>query len=35
VNCTRRSLLPDPSVSDAARELWQAEIRKLELLGVR
>jgi hypothetical protein len=35
VNCTRRSLLPDPAVSDAVREGWQAEIRKLELLGIR
>jgi SpoVK/Ycf46/Vps4 family AAA+-type ATPase len=35
VNCTRRSLLPDPTVSDAVREGWQAEIRKLELLGIR
>ena len=35
VNCTRRSLLPDPTVPNEARELWQAEIRKLELLGIR
>jgi hypothetical protein len=34
VNCTRRSLLPDPDVSEELRETWQAEIRKLELLGV-
>ncbi len=35
VNCTRRSLLPDPSVSDSAREAWQTELRQLELQGVR
>lgn len=35
VNCTRRSLLPDPTVSDEARQQWQAELRKLELLGIR
>lgn len=35
VNCTRRSLLPDPSVSDAVRESWSAELRKLELMGVQ
>ncbi|MCA9200600.1 MAG: ATP-binding protein, partial [Planctomycetales bacterium] len=35
VNCTRRSLLPDPNVTEEDRERWQAEIRQLELLGVR
>ena len=35
VNCTRRSLLPDPSISDEDREAWQAEIRQLEAMGIR
>ncbi len=35
VNCTRRSLLPDPNVSDQDREAWELEIRKLEAMGVR
>jgi hypothetical protein len=35
VNCTRRSLLPNPAVSDADRESWQTEIRRLEALGIR
>ncbi len=35
VNCTRRSLLPDPSVPPSQREQWQAEIRALEAVGVR
>ncbi len=34
VNCTRRSLLPDPTVSDQTRENWQLEIRKLEAMGL-
>ena len=35
VNCTRRSLLPDPDISAEQRELWQSEIRELERHGVR
>ncbi len=35
VNCTRRSLLPDPSVSDESRAHWESEIRQLELQGIR
>ncbi|MDZ4861171.1 MAG: AAA family ATPase [Candidatus Hydrogenedentes bacterium] len=35
VNCTRRSLLPDPNVSDREREQWSAEIRALEAKGIR
>jgi len=35
VNCTRRSLLPDPKVSDNDRENWQTEIRELEAMGIR
>lgn len=35
VNCTRRSLLPDPATDEAQRERWQAEIALLEARGVR
>lgn len=35
VNCTRRSLLPDPSVTEHDRDRWQAEIRRLESLGIQ
>jgi hypothetical protein len=35
INCTRRSLLPDPTVTAEQREAWHAEARKLELEGVR
>lgn len=35
VNCTRRSLLPDPNISPETRAGWQAEIRRLEGLGIR
>jgi len=35
VNCTRRSLLPDPSIGDRERLAWQTEIRELESRGVR
>ncbi len=35
VNCTRRSLLPDPQVTDEERAAWSAEIRELEALGIR
>lgn len=34
VNCTRRSLLPDPNVTEAQRREWQQEIRALEMRGV-
>jgi len=34
VNCTRRSLLPDPSVTESDREAWQVEIRRMEALGI-
>ena len=34
VNCTRRSLLPDPSVSDEERAAWGDEIRVLERRGI-
>lgn len=35
VNCTRRSLLPDPSVDDAQRENWTEKIRMLEGRGIQ
>ncbi|MCP4645454.1 MAG: ATP-binding protein [bacterium] len=35
VNCTRRSLLPDPAVSEDQRRSWSAEIRSLEARGIR
>ncbi|MEM9417636.1 MAG: ATP-binding protein [Planctomycetota bacterium] len=34
VNCTRRSLLPDPEVDEAQREAWLAEINELERRGI-
>ena len=33
-NCTRRSLLPDPDVTDESRAEWELELRALERLGV-
>jgi SpoVK/Ycf46/Vps4 family AAA+-type ATPase len=35
VNCTRRSLLPDPQVSDSTRSAWHDELRALEARGIR
>jgi SpoVK/Ycf46/Vps4 family AAA+-type ATPase len=35
VNCTRRSLLPDPNISDKDRAQMEEEIRLLELQGIR
>ncbi len=35
VNCTRRSLLPDPNVTDEQRAMWEKEIRLLESQGIR
>ena len=35
VNCTRRSLLPDPDVTEDDRDAWQGEIRVLEARGIR
>ncbi len=35
VNCTRRSLLPDPNVSEEQRGLWEREIGLLEAQGIR
>lgn len=35
INCTRRSLLPDPNVTDDQRRAWGEELRRLELKGIR
>ena len=35
INCTRRSLLPDPNVSNESRSQWEVEIRDLEANGIR
>jgi len=35
INCTRRSLLPDPNISEQDRALMEDEIRLLELQGIR
>ncbi len=35
VNCTRRSLLPDPNVTDEERAKWTTEIAMLEARGIR
>ncbi len=35
VNCTRRSLLPDPGATDEERAAWGDEIRALEARGIR
>jgi hypothetical protein len=34
LNCTRRSLLPDPTITQLARQQWEREIRELESQGV-
>jgi hypothetical protein len=35
VNCTRRSLLPDPNISDEDRAKMETEIRLLESIGIK
>lgn len=35
VNCTRRSLLPDPNISEEGRNAWNEEITKLENQGIK
>lgn len=35
VNCTRRSLLPDPNITDQQRAQWEQEIGLLEAQGIR
>jgi len=34
INCTRRSLLPNPNVSETERGSWSAELRELERRGI-
>ncbi|MHC4672303.1 MAG: AAA family ATPase [Planctomycetota bacterium] len=34
VNCTRRSLLPDPNINEEQRIAWQDEIRQLQQRGI-
>lgn len=34
LNCTRRSLLPDPDVTDEDRAAWAEELRRLEAQGI-
>jgi hypothetical protein len=34
LNCTRRSLMPDPNFTDQDREAWQLEIQNLEQQGI-
>ena len=35
LNCTRRSLLPDPTIGEEERERWHLEIRALESRGIQ
>jgi len=35
INCTRRSLLPNPDFTPADREQWEREVRELESIGIR
>lgn len=35
VNCTRRSLLPDPDVTEEERAQWEHEISRLEMHGIK
>lgn len=35
INCTRKSLLPNPDVTEADRQEWEAEASQLELKGIR
>ena len=34
VNCTRRSLLPEPDIDEEQRDLWREQLRQLELRGI-
>ena len=34
LNCTRRSLLPNPDIDDTHREAWLAELNELERRGI-
>jgi hypothetical protein len=35
VHCSRRSLLPNPNISDDQRAMWDSEIKTLEAKGIR
>ncbi|MCG8462275.1 MAG: ATP-binding protein, partial [Holophagales bacterium] len=35
LNCTRRSLLPDPGIDEEDRRAWARELRQLEARGIR
>ncbi|MFK7734526.1 MAG: AAA family ATPase [Pirellulaceae bacterium] len=35
LNCTRRSLLPDPDITEEYRAYWEQELGQLELQGIR
>ena len=35
VHCSRRSLLPDPDVTDDQRAIWESEIKQMESKGIR
>lgn len=35
INCTRRSLLPDPDTTEEDRAAWHQEIRHLEAMGIQ
>ena len=35
LNCTRRSLLPEPDITQEERELWEQELAQLELQGIK
>ena len=35
LNCTRRSLLPEPDITQEEREIWEQELAQLELQGIR
>jgi len=34
INCTRRSLLPNPSIGEEERQSWESELRALERQGI-
>ena len=35
VHCSRRSLLPDPDVTNDQRTIWESEIKQMESKGIR
>jgi hypothetical protein len=35
VNCTRKSLLPNPDVDETQRNAWHEELKRLEAMGIR